>query len=273
MIDILTKMAEIKHSENHEYFTLKMENCETNMSTTPDAASKSERNVEPNVENGCIYAGIPLHMQSDLFFERFQQTIETTDEANDSWCHSSNSELLKEEYRYEVILNSKCNNDGNTASAIKHDSDYQIEESIDVIEQVDDNCESEKSDLLKLKSVKSITKQSHKCEICGKDFSKQNHLMYHFSIHTGEAAYQCPICYKSFTHPSSLTKHQLTHSGVKKHLCQCCGKAFAESGSLKKHLLYHSGEKPHVCIICTKPFTQAGDLKKHLRIHNGQKPY
>jgi KRAB domain-containing zinc finger protein len=41
--------------------------------------------------------------------------------------------------------------------------------------------------------------KSHKCDICGKEFSLMGHLKRHKKSHTGDKPYKCDVCYKVFT--------------------------------------------------------------------------
>lgn len=56
---------------------------------------------------------------------------------------------------------------------------------------------------------------SHICEICGKAFSKKDHVRRHKLVHTGERPYICEICGTTFSHKSHLNRHRLIHTGKK----------------------------------------------------------
>ena len=81
--------------------------------------------------------------------------------------------------------------------------------------------------------------KSHKCEECGKFFTRGYHLDRHKLIHTGIRPYKCTVCQKEFTRNYHLDRHMYTHTGEKPYSCEVCAKAFSRTDKLKKHLLTH----------------------------------
>ncbi|XP_049770149.1 zinc finger protein 468-like isoform X2 [Schistocerca cancellata] len=116
-------------------------------------------------------------------------------------------------------------------------------------------------------------KRHHKCDVCGKLFTRSGSLKAHELIHTGKRPHKCRVCGKSFTQSSSLRTHELIHTGKRPHECDVCGKSFTQSGHLKRHLLTHMGNRPYKYSVCVKSFPQLGSLKKYELIHTEQGPH
>ncbi|KAK6980406.1 histone-lysine N-methyltransferase PRDM9-like isoform X1 [Biomphalaria glabrata] len=136
------------------------------------------------------------------------------------------------------------------------------------LRQLQENCyENAKCDIL------NIGVKSYVGDVCGKDFTRVDHLKQHKRLHTGEKPFACDVCGKDFTQLSNLKQHKRLHTGEKPFACDVCGKDFTQLSNLKQHKRLHTGEKPFACDVCGKDFTQLSNLKQHKRLHTGEKPF
>ena len=147
----------------------------------------------------------------------------------------------------------------------------------------DHKCESCGKSFSRVDSLKRhihIVHERHKdykCESCGKIFYNANNLNRHIhTVHEGRKDYKCESCSKSFSGSEYLKKHILiTHKGHKDYKCKSCGEYFSDASNLKRHIrTVHEGHKYYECKHCGKSFSAAGSLKKHIHtIHQGHRDY
>ncbi|KAG8199619.1 hypothetical protein JTE90_009454 [Oedothorax gibbosus] len=128
-----------------------------------------------------------------------------------------------------------------------------------------------------------------KCEICGKEFFRKDHLTRHMFLHTpqlrtpnGEQAFKCEICWKDFSRRDNLqrvseAKHlvatnrlpgsEFNSLGLKLHFCPHCSYSSCYKGNWRKHVRTHTGERPFKCEICGKDFARKDILQRHKMLH------
>ena len=115
--------------------------------------------------------------------------------------------------------------------------------------------------------------RNFQCQHCDKAFKAKIHLDNHMLQHSGDRPFECRECGERFRHKLSLISHSRIHSDSRPFVCDTCGKAFRDNSTLKAHTRVHSGEKPYKCNLCDKSFTQRAGLNYHKAVHAGEKPH
>ena len=123
--------------------------------------------------------------------------------------------------------------------------------------------------------IDSIHKNIRKfqCPNCDKAFKAKIHLDNHMLQHSGDRPFQCGQCGENFRHKLSLISHSRIHTDSRPYVCDTCGRAFRDNSTLKAHTRVHSGDKPYKCNLCDKSFTQRAGLNYHKNVHSGTKPH
>ncbi|GAB1604158.1 B lymphocyte-induced maturation protein 1 homolog [Argonauta hians] len=86
------------------------------------------------------------------------------------------------------------------------------------------------------------------CEMCGKTFSRNDHLVRHLSSHHGEKLFKCDICGKALSRRDHLKVHKRIHSGERPYKCSICGFAFSRLDHLVKHNQPNKGRRKLSCV-------------------------
>lgn len=81
---------------------------------------------------------------------------------------------------------------------------------------------------------------------------------------------ECLMCGKAFTRSDHLTEHMLTHTGDRPHKCTVCNQAFSQASNLTRHMRTHSGLRPYKCTTCGNDFRSSCNRAKHMRTHERQ---
>lgn len=100
-----------------------------------------------------------------------------------------------------------------------------------------------------------------KCPHCDKVYVSMPALSMHILTH--ELKHKCDICGKAFSRPWLLQGHRRSHTGEKPFGCAHCGKAFADRSNLRAHMQTHSAFKHFKCKRCEKSFALKSYLNKH----------
>lgn len=100
-----------------------------------------------------------------------------------------------------------------------------------------------------------------KCHVCGKCYVSMPALSMHILTHN--LSHKCDACGKAFSRPWLLQGHMRSHSGDKPYGCAHCGKSFADRSNLRAHMQTHSAFKNFKCKRCNKSFALKSYLNKH----------
>ncbi|XP_063044855.1 zinc finger protein 821 isoform X2 [Engraulis encrasicolus] len=82
----------------------------------------------------------------------------------------------------------------------------------------------------------------------------------------GGRSYVCPLCTLEFNHSEQLIAHVYQHTssvgGSKSYVCPVCGRALSSPGSLGRHLLIHSEDRLSNCAVCGARFTDTTNFNR-----------
>lgn len=102
------------------------------------------------------------------------------------------------------------------------------------------------------------------CLCCFKTFTSRSNLERHSRLHTGHRPYACNICGKAFSRKDHLSNHTTKHA----FKCGTCSKRYADRSSLISHYhLDHCAALTNICAYCNKGFSSQEAFEDHVKIH------
>lgn len=115
--------------------------------------------------------------------------------------------------------------------------------------------------------AKSHNEKTFKCANCSEMFEsayqRQTHLIKVHGI-----GHKCEYCGKMFTKHSFMDSHvRRTHLKEKNVACSVCNDRFFDNHLLRMHMVKHDGERKFKCELCGKAFLRQKNLRTHMDTH------
>jgi KRAB domain-containing zinc finger protein len=109
--------------------------------------------------------------------------------------------------------------------------------------------------------------KDYKCPKCPEQFQSQYHKQKHL-IKVHNIGHKCEQCGKMFTRNSFMKDHvRRTHLKEKNVSCSVCSEKFFDNYLLRMHMVKHEGERRFSCSVCGKAFLRRSNLHSHMEMH------
>lgn len=145
---------------------------------------------------------------------------------------------------------------------ITEDADYEPAKEDASSDEFEESTSSKKA---KPKKKAAGGSKEFRCNLCSKQFAKNQTLQDHLARHSGVRNFSCTVCDNSFFTERHLKAHiERQHAENRPFECNQCDRKFVFEGQLTEHLISHTDNRPFSCELCSKAFKTKGQLKAHL---------
>ena len=150
----------------------------------------------------------------------------------------------------------------------------------------------------KSQTVTDTDENLYQCSVCEREFSTEDRLARHRSLHKRKNPFQCTVCGKCFSDKDKLVQHVSSHADVRPngysvddkltvnapqiqvvtgageamYQCLVCEREFSTEDRLARHRSLHKRKNPFQCTVCGKCFSDKDKLDQHVPSHTDVRP-